>query len=109
MKWLTRLFRRKTDPLAELRIPPTSEMFQRERAISHAEMVADILCEGKARLGPWMNCAPGTYGAAVMDAVQKGYLRQTKPSQPDYEHGGWSSACYEVTQHGMNRLANIGR
>lgn len=103
MKWLSRLFRKRRDPLAVLCEPIPLEMVISERAALHEDQVRDIVTVGSASLSPFSNVAAGTYGAAVMDAVHRGYMRQTEPSRPDHVNGGWTHSKYEATQLGRNQ------
>lgn len=105
MKWFKRLFRRKPDPLAVLREPIPYELVISERAALHEDCVREIVTVGSASLSPHCNVAPGTYGAAVMDAVMRGYMRPTEPCRPDYVNGGWTRSKYEATQLGRNQYA----
>jgi len=105
MKWFNKLFRRKPDPLAFFRQPIPVELIAAERVALHEEMVREMVLRGSVEISPHSNCAPGAHGAAVMDAVQRGYLRQVRPCQPDYVNGGWTRSKYEATQLGRNQCA----
>ena len=88
MNWFKKLFRRKPDPLAAFRQPIPVEVMIEERAALHEERVRDLVTQGFAEISPYSNVAPGTYGAALMDAVQRGYMRQVQPSRFNYATGG---------------------
>ena len=78
MKWLSALgalFTGKPDPLAPLREQPNAETWRKEIARLHAETVLDVLREGEATTSPYMNCIPGTYAGAVMEAYSRGWLK----------------------------------
>lgn len=106
-KLAKRLFRKRRDPLASLRGPIPIEVVIAERQLMHAELLREVVLRGRVLISPYANVAPGTYGAAVMDAYQRGYIRLVSVSLYDYASGGWTSSVYEATQHGLNSVAAI--
>lgn len=106
MRWLN-IFNRKRDPLSSLREVPPLELVEEERAAMAHDALLEALSRGVIKLSPYCNVAPGTSGAAIMNAISGGFFRLKTPSRYDYSSGVHTAAVYEVTQLGRNYLAGI--
>lgn len=99
MKWLSAigsLFTGKPDALAALREEPSMDVWLEEIARLHSDNVLDVLREGAATTSPYMNCVPGTYAGAVMEAYRRGWLKRVSSDH--------ISTKYVVTDEGRAAL-----
>lgn len=98
---LSRLRPHRSDPLALLRVAPSPETVETERALERLEASLDILQQGVVTMNAFTNVAPGTEGAIVVGLERQGFMRSRGAPGASPAFDLWR---YEVTESGRHFL-----